>query len=301
MAARSIGSGTISLGLVAIPIRLYTATSAKSVGFNMLHKPCGSRVQQVLRCPVENVEIERSDTVRGFEYARDQYVQFTDEEFKALEADRPSVLELLEFVPAATVDLLYIEKTYYLGPDKGGDRAYVTLARALEEAGRCGVGRFANRGKDTLVIVRPYRDGLILHEVYYSNEVVSFDDVPKPEDKPARNEVEMAKLLIAQLDSEGFAADRYRDEYASKVQALVDKKIAGEEIVVPAERPKAQVVDLLEALKRSVAEVEKKAPRATDSSPEPSTVKAKTKGPTKATPRRQAAGEKKRRRADAVS
>jgi DNA end-binding protein Ku len=154
MAARSIGSGTISFGLVSIPFKVFTATSPKSVGFNMLHKTCGSRLKQQLRCPVDDVVVERSDTIRGFEYARDQYVKFTDDELKAMEAARTGVLELQEFVPADSVDFLYIEKTYFLGPDKGGDRAYRLLAEALEKAGRLAVGRFAQRGKDNLVLVR---------------------------------------------------------------------------------------------------------------------------------------------------
>ncbi|MBX3190385.1 MAG: Ku protein [Labilithrix sp.] len=254
MAARSIGSGTISFGLVSIPIKLYTATSAKSVSFNMLHKACGSRLKQQLLCPVDNVVVERSDTIRGFEYARDQYVKFTDEELKALESARSDALELLEFVPASTVDFLYIEKTVFLGPDKGGDRAYRLLSESLERAQRVAVGRFAQRGKDNLVLVRPYKKGLILHECYYADEVRSFDDVETGgafDFKPI--ELELANKLIEQLDQESFEPSRFRDTWADKVKEAVDKKIAGEEVVTPPEAPKAQIIDLLEALKRSVA------------------------------------------------
>jgi DNA end-binding protein Ku len=146
MAARSIGSGTISFGLVSIPVKLFTATSAKSVSFNMLHKACGSRLKQQLLCATEGVVVERTDTVKGFEYARDQYVKFTEEELKSLEAARTDTLDLLEFVPQSSVDFIYIEKTYYLGPDKGGERAYRLLSESLERAGRLAVGRFATRG-----------------------------------------------------------------------------------------------------------------------------------------------------------
>src|SRR5438105_11883768 len=197
MAARSIGSGTISFGLVSIPIKLFTATSAKSVSFNMLHKTCGSRLKQQLVCSTEGVVVERTDTVKGFEYARDQYVKFGEEELKALEAARTDTLELVEFVPASTVDFIYIEKTYYLGPDKGGDRAYRLLAESLERAGRLAVGRFATRGKDNLVIVRPYKKGLVLHECYYADEVRSFDEVETGgafDFKPI--ELELAEKLI---------------------------------------------------------------------------------------------------------
>jgi len=254
MAARSIGSGTISFGLVSIPFKLFTATSAKSVSFNMLHKGCGSRLKQQLLCPVDNVVVERSDTMRGFEYARDQYVKFTDEELKGMEAARTGVLELQEFVPAETVDFLYIEKTYFIGPDKGGDRAYALLAQSLERNNKLAVGRFAQRGKDNLVIVRPYHKGLVLHQCYYADEVRAFDDVDTGgsyEFKPI--ELDLADKLIQQLEKDKFNPENFRDEWADKVKEAVEKKVAGEEISTAPEAPKAQIIDLLEALKRSVA------------------------------------------------
>ncbi len=289
MAARSIGSGTISFGLVSIPIKLFTAVSPKSVSFNMLHKTCGGRLKQQLLCPVDNVVVERSDTIRGFEYARDQYVKFTDEELKSLEAARTDSLELVEFVPASTVDFLYIEKTYFLGPDKGGDRAYRLLSEALEKAQRLAVGRFAQRGKDNLVIIRPYKKGLILHECYYADEVRSFDDVETGGDfefKPI--ELELANKLIEQLDQGSFEPSRFRDTWADKVKDAVEKKVAGEEVQAAPEAPKAQIIDLLEALKRSVAQVGetkpalKKAQKAENDSTPAVTGKG---GPKKAEPR----------------
>ena len=258
MAARSIGSGTISFGLVSIPIKLFTATSPKSVSFNMLHKTCGSRLKQQLLCPVDNVVVERTDTVRGYEYQRDQYVKFTEEELKNLEAARTNTLELVEFVPASTVDFIYIEKTYYLGPDKGGERAYRLLSESLERANRLAVGRYATRGKDNLVLVRPYKKGLVLHEAYYADEVRSFDEVETGgafDFKPM--ELELAEKLIEQLDKDKFEPEAFRDTWADKVKEAVEKKIAGEEVVAAPEAPKAQIIDLLEALKRSVADAGK--------------------------------------------
>ena len=295
MAARSIGSGTISFGLVSIPIRLFTATSAKSVSFNMLHKTCGSRLKQQLLCASEGVPVERSDVIKGFEYARDQYVKFTDEELKSMEAARTDQLELLEFVPADTVDFIYIEKTYYLGPDKGGDRAYRLLSESLERAKRLAVGRFAQRGKDNLVLVRPYKKGLILHECYYSDEVRSFDDVETGgafEFKPI--ELELADKLIQQLDQEKFEPSRFRDTWADKVREAVEKKIAGEEVLAPPEAPKAQIIDLLEALKRSVASAQE-AKRDDEKRDSASALPAAAKtGPKKAEPRK--ADEKRRKK-----
>jgi DNA end-binding protein Ku len=300
MAARSIGSGTISFGLVSIPIKLYTATSAKSVSFNMLHKACGSRLKQQLLCASEGVPVERSDVIKGFEYARDQYVKFTDDELKALEAERTDQLELLEFVPAETVDFLFIEKTYYLGPDKGGERAYRLLSESLERAKRLAVGRFAQRGKDNLVLVRPYKKGLVLHECYYADEVRAFDEVDTGgafEFKPI--ELDLADKLIQQLDRDKFEPERFRDTWGDRVREAVEKKIAGEEVVAAPEAPKAQIIDLLEALKRSVAQVADKpsaepaAKTSTTAQPLPAAAKA---GPKKAEPRKPAE-EKKRKKA----
>ena len=292
MAARSIGSGTISFGLVSIPIKLFTAVSPKSVSFNMLHKTCGGRLKQQLLCPVDNVIVERSDTIRGFEYARDQYVKFTDDELKSLEAARTDSLELVEFVPASTVDFLYIEKTYFLGPDKGGDRAYRLLSEALEKAQRLAVGRFAQRGKDNLVIIRPYKKGLILHECYYADEVRSFDDVETGGDfefKPI--ELGLANKLIEQLDQDAFEPSRFRDTWADKVRDAVEKKVAGEEVQAAPEAPKAQIIDLLEALKRSVAQVAEAKPslkKASMSDNDSTPALSGKGGPKKAEPREKA-------------
>ncbi len=290
MAARSIGSGTISFGLVSIPFKLFTAVSAKSVSFNMLHKACGSRLKQQLICPVENVVVVRSDTVRGFEYGRDQYVKFTDEELKAMESARTGVLELQEFVPASTVDFLYIERTYFLGPDKGGDRAYRLLSEALERSQKLAVGRFAQRGKDNLVLVRPYKKGLILHECYYADEVRTFDDVDTGgafEFKPI--EMDLADKLIEQLEQDSFEPARFKDEWAEKVMAAVQQKAAGEEVTTAPEAPKAQIIDLLEALKRSVAAAANNTkPAAIERSESPRTEVAaapEKRGPKKAEPR----------------
>lgn len=258
MAARSIGSGTISFGLVSIPFKLYTATSAKSVSFNMLHAKCGSRMKQQYLCPVDNEIVDRKDMVKGFEHQRDSFVRFTEEELKALEAARTNSLDLVEFVPLDTVDFLYVEKSYYLGPDKGGERAYRLLSESLQRTGRVAVGRYATRGKDNLVIVRPYKKGLVLHEVYYADEVRAFDEVETGGAFEFKQvEVELAEKLIAELAVAKFSPEKFKDEYAERVAAAVEKKVAGEEFTAQPEAPKAQIIDLLEALKRSVASVKK--------------------------------------------
>jgi DNA end-binding protein Ku len=254
MAARAIGSGTISFGLVSIPFKLYTATSAQNVSFNMLHKKCGGRMKQQYLCPIDNEIVERSDMVKGYEHAKERYVQFTDEELKKLEAERSDRLEIVEFVPEPSVDFVYIEKTYYLGPDKGGDRAYKLLSDAMKRMDKIAVGRWWGRGKEQLVLVRPYRGGLALHQVYYADEVRSIDDVDRPSNdltfKPV--EEELADLLIEQLSVERFDASLYKDEYRDRVMAAVEQKVAGQEITVSTEAPQAQIIDLFEALKKSL-------------------------------------------------
>jgi len=267
MPARSIGSGTISFGLVSIPVKLYTAAAPKGVHFNMLHGKCGSRMKQQYVCPIDNEVVERKDMVRGYEHTKDTYVRFTEEELKTLEAERTSQLELLEFVPTTSVDLISIEKTYFLGPDKGGDRAYALLSESMERAGRMAVGKFAQRGKENLVLVRPYKKGLVLHEVFYADEVRDFGEVETGgtfEFKPI--ERDLADKLIEQLAQDTFEPTRFKDEYAARVLAAVDAKVAGNEVTVSEEAPKAQIIDLLEALKRSVAATT--AARSADDAPE---------------------------------
>jgi DNA end-binding protein Ku len=261
MAARAIASGTISFGLVAIPIKLYTAASSEQVRFNMLHEKCGSRIKQQWICPVDEEIVERPAIVKGYEYARGQFVRFTDEELKQLEAERSNSLEIVEFVPLSTVDLVQVEKSYYLGPDKGGDKPYKLLSQCMQEQGVVAVGRWAARGKEQLVLIRPYGDeGLILHQLYYANEVRSFSEI----DTGAKLafsaiEKELAKKLIEQLTSQKFTPESYKDQYEERVRAAVDQKVAGQEITIAPEAPRAQIIDLFEALKRSLAENEARA------------------------------------------
>lgn len=254
MPARATGSGTISFGLVSIPIKLYTATSAQQVSFNLLHKKCGGRMKQQYFCPTDDEVVPRTDFVKGFEHVKDHFVQFTEEELKKLEGEKSERLEILEFVPESSVDLLYIDKTYYLGPDKGGDRAYKLLSDAMKKTGRVAVGRFSTRGRDQLVLVRSYRGGLLLHYVYYADEVRSFDEVERPSDNVSFKAVEeeLAERLIEQLSVTEFEPEKFKDEYRERVLAAVEQKAAGEELHVAPAEPVAQVIDLFEALKRSL-------------------------------------------------
>lgn len=268
MSARSIGSLTLTFGLVAIPVKLYTAISEKSVAFNFLHaKPgCGSRLGQQLVCKAENKVIERADVIRGYEYAKDQYVTFTDDEMKALEAERDDSLELLQFVPASSVDLLQVDSSKFLGPDTGGDRAYRLLSLAMVDTRRVAVGRWKTKSKDTIVIVRPYGDGgLAMHQIYYPSEVRDFGEIERAHVTLHSSELALARKLVEQLAKPTLDLSKYSDGWAEKILEAVERKVAGEEIVIPPAPAKAQAerFDLLEALQRSIGAPKKGPKKAT--------------------------------------
>jgi len=250
---------TVSFGLVSIPVKLFSATEAsRAISFNLLHKACGSRLKQQYICIKEEVPVAREDMVKGYEFAKDQYVIFSPEELKALEEAGTHMAEITEFVPIDAVDPVYFDKAYYLGPDKGGAKPFALLASALRESKRCALGRWAARGKQYIVMIRPVEDGLVMQQLLYAGEVRSIKDleIPKTEVKDA--ELKLAKQLIEQQASDTFDPTAYTNEVAARIEAAVQKKVEGEEITL-AEAPEggAQVIDLMEALRASL---EKKAP-----------------------------------------
>ncbi|MGD8318688.1 MAG: Ku protein [Myxococcales bacterium] len=257
MPARAISSGTLSFGLVSIPFKLYTAASSEGVSFHQLHDECGNRIKYQVYCPVDDEVVDRSHIVKGYEYAKGQYVQFDPQELKALEEEKTHNLEILEFVPLSTVDFVYLDKSYYLGPDKGGHKAYRLLSQAMGETGRVALGRYVARGKGHLVLIRPYQQGLIMHQLYYANEVRDFGEIDLGDEVAFKaGEVEMARQLIEQLSVERFEPEKFEDEFRARVLQAVEQKIAGHEITTTPEAPKAKVIDLFEALKASVEQSE---------------------------------------------
>jgi DNA end-binding protein Ku len=258
MAARSIASLTISFGMVSIPVKLYSATEAsKGIHFNMLHKACGSRLKQQYICIKEEVVVPREDIVKGYEFSKDQYVQFTPEELKAMEEAGTHTADITEFVPLATVDPVYFDKAYYLGPDKGGAKPYALLARALRESGRCALGRWAARGKQYIVMIRPVEDlveGLVMQQLLHAGEVRKLRDldIPKTDVKP--QELKLAQQLIEQQSVDRFDPAAYKDDVRERIEAAVQKKVEGKEITLADEAPEqgAQVIDLMEALRASL-------------------------------------------------
>ncbi len=257
MAARSIGSGTISFGLVSIPVRLYVATSSESLSFNMLHEPCRSRIKQQLFCPTCERVVERSEIVKGYQFAKDQYVLFADEELKALEAAANRSIDIQEFVPLTKVDPIYFENAHYLGPEKGADKAYRLLVQSMHDTGKVAVAQWTSHGKEHIVLIRALEQGLVMHALYYADEVRSLAEITDGAEalgaRPA--EVELARKLIDQLSNDDFRPEAYTDAHRGRVQALVEQKIAGEEVAEPpdTETPRAQVIDLMDALKESLA------------------------------------------------
>ncbi len=204
MPPHSIGSGTISFGLVSIPIKLYTAASPAGVSFHLLHAKCGHRIRQQLVCPVDDA-VERSDLVKGYEVAKDQYVRVTDEELKALEGEASKVIDITEFVPLPKVDPIYFEKTYHLGPDKGGEKAYRLLAEAMATTDRVALATFVMRGKESLVLIRPAQHGLLLHTMYFADEVRDFGEIDQGETATIKaGELELAVRLLNELSHAEF-------------------------------------------------------------------------------------------------
>jgi DNA end-binding protein Ku len=251
--ARSLLTASLSFGLVNIPIRLYTAATSHAVSFHMLHQKDGSRVRQHLFCEAEDKEITRDDIVKGFEVSKGRYVELTDEELEALEAQANRSVEIQEFVNLDDVDPVYFEKTYYLGPDKGGEKPYALLAQAMKDQNRAAVAQFVIRGKESLVLVRPYADRYLAMDVmYYADEVRDVKEVGVPAVKIRDNELSLATQLIENLRAKKWEPEKYRDTYRQRVLDVIKKKQKGEEIAAPKEREPAQVVDLMEALKRSL-------------------------------------------------
>ena len=251
---RAFASGQIAFGLVSIPVKLFSAAEASErISFNMLHEECGSRIQQQLFCPRDERTIERAEVVKGYEFSKGQYVKFSEEELKALEEKSTQQIDIVEFLPNSQIDPIYFQKANYLAPDRGGDRAYTLLAKALEQTGRWALAKYAARGKQYLVVLRPVGKGLVMHQLFYPNEIRSMDELELGEAIIKDNELKMAIQLAEMGAADEFHPENYRDEQQEKIRALIQKKIDGEEITSAlAEEPKAQVIDLMEALRASL-------------------------------------------------
>lgn len=255
MPARPIASATISFGLVSVPVKLYSsAESAASISFNMVHKSCGTRLKQQYICPKDEVVVEKDDVAKGYEFAKGQYVLFSPEEIKALDEKATNSIDIGEFVPLAEVDRIYLDKVYYLGPDKGGDRAYRLLGEALRETGRAALGQYAARGQQHLVLIRPKDGVLVLEQLHYNDELRPSSEVPLGEGDVKPTELALAKQLIEQTSTNEFHPEKYSDQVRGRVLAAIQQKVEGQEITAePEQETGGKIIDLMEALKASLA------------------------------------------------
>ena len=262
--ARSIASLTISFGLVAIPVKLYSATvSSERISFNLLRQKDGSRVKQQYVAVNDGKPVERSEMVKGYEFAKDQYVMFSPEELKALEDATTHAIDIGQFVPLDSVNPLYFDGTYYLAPDKGGAKPYTLLATALRKAQQCAVGRWISRGKEHIVIIRALEDGLVMHQLHFKAEVRDLKDLGIEAAPVSEPELKLARQLIDQLGSKRFDPNEFTDEHRARVEAAIQRKVDGKDVSLaegPVSAKGGNVIDLMEALRASIDARGSKAP-----------------------------------------
>jgi DNA end-binding protein Ku len=255
--ASTIWKGHITFGLISLPVRLVSAARSETISFNQLHKSDNSRVKQVLYCQAEDKPVPRSELVKGFEYEEGKYVVIADEDIKKITPKTAKVMEILEFVPAAEVDAVYLESSYYLHPDTAGEKAYTVLYEALRESGHYGLAKITMHNREHVVILRPAKTGLMLHTMYYYDEVRATEEFRTDKSTAKAVEIKMANQLIEALAAP-FDPTKYSDAYRTSLRAMIDAKIKGEEVVAAPEAPElAPVIDIMEALKTSLANLKK--------------------------------------------
>jgi len=264
--ASTVWKGHLTFGLVSFPVKLYSAARSESISFNQLHKHDGSRVKQVLYCQLEDKPIPRSEIVKGFEYEKDRYVVIEDEEVKKVAPATAKVMEIQEFVKAGQVDPIYFETSYYMAPDEAGEKPYALLFDALKRTGYVGVAKVAMHNREHVVILRPGEKGVLMHTMYYQHEIRQVDEFRTDLSLVKEKELALATSLIEALAGE-FEPEKYKDNYRENLLRMIEAKKQGEEVVATPEPQQAKVVDILEALKASLAMAKKPAASATTSEP----------------------------------
>jgi len=262
--ASTVWKGHLTFGLVSFPIRLYSAARGESISFNQLHKADNSRVKQVLYCAAEDKPIPRSEIVKGFEYEKDRYVVIEDEEVKKVAPQTAKVMEIQEFVKAGQVDPIYFETSYYMAPDEAGEKPYALLFDALKRTGYVGIAKVAMHNREHVVILRPGEKGVLMHTMYYQHEIRQVDEFRTDLSLVKEKELTLATSLIEALAGE-FEPEKYKDDYRENLLRMIEAKKQGEEVVATPEPQQAKVVDILEALKASLAMAKKPAASATTS------------------------------------
>jgi DNA end-binding protein Ku len=264
--ASTVWKGHLTFGLVSFPIRLYSAARGESISFNQLHKHDGSRVKQVLFCAAEDKAIPRSEIVKGYEYEKDRYVIIEDEEVKKVAPSTAKVMEVQEFVKADQVDPIYFETSYYMAPDEAGEKPYALLFDALKKTGYVGLAKVAMHNREHVVILRPGEKGVLMHTMYFQHEIRQVDEFRTDLSLVKEKELALATSLIEALAGE-FEPEKYKDNYRENLLRMIEAKKQGEEVVATPEPQQAKVVDILEALKASLAMAKKPAASATTSEP----------------------------------
>jgi DNA end-binding protein Ku len=253
---RRLETAHISFGLVTIPVGIYSAIDEQDIHFNQLHAVCGSRIKQQRFCPVCQREVKYEELTKGYEITKDEYVRIDQEELDRLQAAESEAMQILEFVPLSAVDPIYFESTYYLGVEKQGEKAYQLLAQAMEDMQRVALAKYVWRGKDSLHVIRSVEGRLLLHRMYYHDEIRPFIEVPKSDQKPASAELKLATQLIDSISTDRFDAGAYQDEYRQRVIELIEQKSKGKTVTLAAKAaaPATDVVDLMQRLKESLAQ-----------------------------------------------
>jgi DNA end-binding protein Ku len=264
--ATNVWKGHLTFGLISIPVRMTTAARGERISFNQLHKVCHSRLKQPLFCPVCNRNVERSEIVRGYEHEKDQYVLFSEEELDKIEPPSAHVMEILEFVKLDEMDPLYFDSSYYLTPEDAGLKAYQLLMNAMKESGYGAIAKLTMHQREHIVIIRPGSKGMTLHTMFYSNEIRAAESVPTDKVELKDQEKRLAQQLIESLATP-FEPQKYRDEYMENVRGMINAKLKGQEVTQVAQPHMAPVIDLMEALKKSLAEKQAVAPPATAKAP----------------------------------
>lgn len=275
--ATSVWKGHLTFGLVSIPVRMFAAARGERISFNQLHKECHSRVKQPLFCPVCNRNVERSEIVKGYEYEKDQYVLFSEEELDKIEPPSARTMEILEFVKLDEIDPVYFDASYYVAPEDAGTKAYQLLMKAMEDSGYAAIAKLTMHQREHIVIIRPSAKGMMLHTMFYSSEIRASESVPTDKIELKDQEKKLAEQLIQSL-ANPFDPQKYRDEYQENVRAMITAKHQGQEVTEAAQPQMAPVVDLMEALKKSLAEQQPAASAAAAAASSP----ARKKPPTRA-------------------
>jgi len=260
--ASSVWKGHLTFGLVSFPVRLFSAARGETISFNLLHKQDHSRIKQVIYCQAEDKPVPRSELVKGYEYEKDHYVEVDEEDIKKVAPKTAKVMELLEFVKAEQVDPIYLESSYYMAPDEGGQKPYALLFQALRETKYYGIAKVAMHNREHIVILRPNGKGVVLHTMFYADEIRQVDEFSTDTSQVKEKELALAKMLIDSLTAE-FEPEKYQDTYRTNLQTMIQAKLEGQQVVATPTPHIAPVIDIMEALKRSLAEQKKPVASAT--------------------------------------